>query len=182
MGTTFQSYFTWLIGLVLGVMALLFGLSVYSTNNQQMAMNNAVELMLTNSRDDDARVERGVYVIDKSKFENFLKNSNFDSWYKSRGRSTSKYSYRDVYPAYKFDEDTSSRAKAFLRLRSDAERKRGCVPIKAVKVAIMGTSKIDNKKEILNTSTFVISSNVHSRSDDITDPGSGSNVNKNGNF
>lgn len=182
MGTTFQSYFTWLIGLVLGVMALLFGLSVYSTNNQQMAMNNAVELMLTNSRDDDARVERGVYVIDKSKFENFLKNSNFDSWYKSRGRSTSKYSYRDVYPSYKFDEDTSSRAKAFLRLRSDDERKRGCVPIKAVKVAIMGTSKIDNKKEILNTSTFVISSNVHSRSDDITDPGSGSNVNKNGNF
>ena len=189
MSTTFQSYFTWLIGVVLAMMALLFGLSVYSTNNQQMAMNNAVELMLTNSRDDDARVERGVYVVNRKKFENYLEKSNFDNWYKARGRGTSKYGYGNVHAAYKFDIDTSPRAQAYMRVRSPEEVKEDCVPIKAVKVVVLGKSKLSGGKqmsksgnEIMAAATFVVSSNVHTRADDITDPGSGKNVNRDGNF
>ena len=36
--------------------------------------------------------------------------------------------------------------------------------------------------EIMAAATFVVSSNVHTRADDITDPGSGKNVNRDGNF
>lgn len=166
MSTQIQTFLTWIIGIILIITMLVFGMSAFSVNTKQMEMNNAVQLMITNSRDNDARVARGLYVINRPTFERYLAQSNFKNWYNQKGTS-------DVHLSYKFyvDEDDPN-VKAFARVQPSARPVNGSyakttsVPVKAVKVAVIG--KRNGKDTILNVVNYTINGQVNTRKDDIS--------------
>lgn len=151
MHTPIQTIITMIIGVVLMMFGLTFGLSLYNTNNSQMASNSAVQAALMDSQDGDARVVRGVFAINRDKFTDDI-NSNQNAILNSY-----KKNYTDLEAKPFFLQDQSEKAQDYMKLNKTGS----CIPVDGVKVMILGRKKnSDDKKHVIDVSTYVITKQV----------------------
>lgn len=145
MHTTVQTQFTIITSFIIGLVAVMFGLSVFVENEQQMAASSAVEIAMMASRDDDSRVVRGVFAINKAKFETNIRHANLH-WHNKKKGDTVKCL---------FLRDKSKNAKQFDRLNHNPD----CIPIKAVKVLLL--RKLSNGKyKTVDAATYMVSAKM----------------------
>lgn len=147
---TQQSLIMTIVAITFAVIAIMFGLAVYGENHQQLTANNAVRIALMDARDDSGRVARGPFVINKTRFEDDLNNSNVAHW-----RSiNNKYNNKDKSQtslSYYYLEDDSAGAQQFRELTKDEGTNKDLEAIKAVKVIVTQNEKVkasDAKKAI----------------------------------
>lgn len=151
-------------------MMVLFGLSVFTQNNAQITANEAVQTALMASRNDDARMTRGVFAIDREKFKQNLANSNVATW---RGRLYNQHSdgknsgmdkmtKQNVLIKVLFIPDTSLEASKFNN--NDNKENKNDMAIKAVKVIVFNKAKtIDDHYQTLDAINFTISSKLNKK-------------------
>lgn len=77
---TSQSLMTTIIAFVMLMIGVLYGLAVFTENNQQLTSNQAVQSALADAQDSSGRVTRGTFVLNTTRFQNDLLNSNIDNW------------------------------------------------------------------------------------------------------
>ncbi len=102
MHSQIQTQLTMVVGTILAIIAVIFGLTVFFASNQQMTMNQAVSTALYDSRDDDAQVSRGVYAVNISRFDNDLepKKDGQQIFAAARKRYNRNYSNVQFHPHY----------------------------------------------------------------------------------
>lgn len=158
---TSQSLMTTIIAFVMLMIGVLYGLAVFTENNQQLTSNQAVQSALADAQDSSGRVTRGIFVLNTKRFEQDLLDSNIDNWRKINNKLNHKQgSARADKPAltYKHGSETtlafyylsddSPEAKEFNTL--NAQNKKPLDAIKAVKVIVtqnvgMSPSEAKNK-------------------------------------
>lgn len=153
MHTTIQTEITGVIAFIMLMMGIMFGLSVFTESHQQMAVNSAVEAAIMDSRDDNARKFRGVYAINQNVFE---KDINPDGKYNSYIEKWRKRNYKDVHIKTFYLVDNSENGKKF----TEQNKRPGSIPIKGIKVMVLGKSPKGDKEKTLDIATYVVSSNV----------------------
>lgn len=153
---------------VFGVLLTLF-LSVYAvmqftTQKYQGSLQTVTKSALYYARDDSARAERKVFVIDRDKFEQTVKSSKITDIV-----SDSKLKFKYVH-------DTSANAKALkLGDPNDPDNHNPDIAIKAVRVIVTNGKKDHTHGKNVHTDsdtgrviTYVINSDSKTKSDDVT--------------
>lgn len=159
---TSQSLMTTIVAFVMIMIAVLYGLAVFTENHQQLTSNQAVQSALADAQDSSGRVTRGTFVLNTKRFEQDLLDSNIDNWRKIDNRLNHKQgSARADKPALKYKNsskttlafyylpDDSQEAKEFNTL--NAQNKKPLEAIKAVKVIVtqnVGMSPSEAKKKL----------------------------------
>ena len=66
MHTGFQVIFDWIITFMIILLTVMFGMAIFAQNNNQQTANSAVQSALMAARNDDGRMVRGVFVVDRA--------------------------------------------------------------------------------------------------------------------
>lgn len=163
MHTTIQVWTTTFIAFILLMMGLTFGLSIFSENHQQAAVNTAVQAALMDSRNDNSRNVRGVYAINQDKFENSL---NKNGKYNSMIEHWRKKNFKNVRVKCFYLLDDSENAKRYTSLNQNPQSKHVAgekegIPVRGIKIMVLGTPKNGTKEKVLDTATYVVSVRVN---------------------
>lgn len=159
MHTTFQTQITAIIAFVLIMMGIVFGLSVFSESNQQMATNSAVQAAIMDSRDDDARAVRGVFAINQSVLERDLgaNGATSSGQYADILSHWRKKKYKNLQVKVYYLRNTSENAQKFEKINKNPDS----IPVKGIKIMVLGVKPGGTKEEVVDTATYVISSRVN---------------------
>lgn len=159
---TSQSLMTTVIAFVMLMIGVLYGLAVFTENHQQLTSNQAVQTALADAEDRSGRVTRGTFVLNTTRFQNDLLNSNIDHWRLIDNKlNHTQGSARADKPSLTYNHgskttlafyylpDDSQEAKEFNTL--NAQNKKPLEAIKAVKVIVtqnVGMLPSDAKKKL----------------------------------
>lgn len=128
--------------IMIGVAAVV---SMLMRGNDTQTATDAVYTAIMKASDNDARNQRGVFAIHKNDFEYYMRHSSIKTW-----QDTKTATLR-----FKYFEDTSANAKAFMDTVSD---KSDVTPILAVKVLL-----VDKNDKTLGSVNYVVSKNVSNK-------------------
>lgn len=155
-----QTVFNWLVTFALIVVVVMFGMAVFAQNSNQQSTNAAVQSALMAARNDDGRMVRGVFVVDRQKFKDYLAQANVPAWRQKR--------FKDIRIKVDFIPDTNEEAIKFNHNKN--RENPDDLAIKAVKVVIFNPDvRKDGKYQIVTSANFVISTHVVGMTDDMTD-------------
>lgn len=184
MHDTIQGYIVTLIGFIMALMMLFFGMEIWQQNNAQLTSNALVLQELNNNRDSSARSVHGVFAINKSDFEKSVRAANIPTWKQNKIDPN-----KDIF--FKYTYDTSKQALEYVNSQDGHKHvtdktytpdKDNLVPIKSITVYVASrtqkanyTVKDKNGKtttkqgpKIIDTITYNVSSVVKLRKDDAT--------------
>ena len=166
MHTGFQVIFDWIITFMIILLTVMFGMAIFAQNNNQQTANSAVQSALMAARNDDGRMVRGVFVVDRAKFMDYIEHSNVPYWHQNRfkdndGKNALRFKVQ-------FIPDTSEEAVKFNH--NDDRENKNDLAIKAVKLVVFDSrKKQDGHYYTVDSVNFTISSHVVNITDDMTD-------------
>lgn len=173
-----------LIGFIISIMLLLFGMEIWQQNNSQLSSSAFVYQAILNNEDNSARSVHGVVALNKAEFEKSVKRANIPTWNKAKINPD-----KDIF--FKYDYDTSNNALDYINNLPNHSKvsktnynpaKEAIVPIKKVMVYVRnpnkrttytlkdGKGKTITKQgyELLDSISDDVSSVVKLRKDDAT--------------
>ena len=125
------------LSIVITMVGVVYGLLNFSESNQQQSANSIVQAALLDASDDNGKVIDGAMVINTSRFEQNIKQSNIDNWHKISRKNPRKDSEMAIGIYYL--DDNSKNAHDFHQLEESQQSDRKV--IKGVKVIVMRLNK-----------------------------------------